>query len=465
MTSTLRFNTSPAEKRKAEECYFFSSFFLTQLVHHGLLAAAVPDDDSDEGWNRNFRRGFNRVRKWTKYINIFDKKFLFIPVNNNAHWSMVVVCNPGNIEMTNHDDEIDNNVKQDNVGGNHHWNTGGETECGGDVKERSPKENKDKRKGKKPSPLKRSQTGVGFEEGHFERDDLYAMDEMNDPRRSAACSGKTEEVIECDSRHLELVDEPELSVSDVLETELASRSEHDSKRSNEEKRETSSICDETAVVDDEDKEIPAFVCMDSLKCHPLKKICKILRKYLEEEWKCQKARHEMKKAELVNAGEGEKLRLVGQIQLKKTHPLFKKGTIPVRVTARNFPDVHPKVPTQENSCDCGVFLLKYAAWFFEEYIKGRPIRITQKSVAKQLKGVVNTNMFRYSIAKASSKCIKIIPHSLKNHQLSAFLTQFVLPSLSLDDISAKRKEMESLLRYSKSFPNNDMVFVLLFCFG
>jgi hypothetical protein len=39
---------------------------------------------------------------------------------------------------------------------------------------------------------------------------------------------------------------------------------------------TSPICDETTVVDDEDKEVPAFVCMNSLKLHPLKDICKIL---------------------------------------------------------------------------------------------------------------------------------------------------------------------------------------------
>ena len=41
---------------------------------------------------------------------------------------------------------------------------------------------------------------------------------------------------------------------------------------------------------DENREVPAFVCMDSLKCHPLEKICEILRKYLEMEWRCQKAR-------------------------------------------------------------------------------------------------------------------------------------------------------------------------------
>ena len=225
MIATLRLSKCPLERRRVDECYFYSSFFLNALVSSpGFLDAAVPDDDRNEEWNRNFIQGFNSVRKWTKEdINIFKKIFLFVPVNLDTHWSLVIVCNPGNI---------------------------------------------------------------------------------------------------------------------------------------------------STVVDDDDREIPAFVCMDSLKLHPLKRICQILRKYLEKQWECEK------------------------IQLKTSHPLSKKDTIPVRMTAQSFPDVHPKVPSQKNRYDCGVFLLKYAGWFFNEYIEGRPISLTHKSVERQLKGIVGTNMFR-----------------------------------------------------------------------
>jgi hypothetical protein len=141
----------------------------------------------------------------------------------------------------------------------------------------------------------------------------------------------------------------------------------------------------------------------------MKKICTVLRKYMEVEWQCQQKRHKeaIKKirAELMNAGEAEKLRLIDQIQLTQSYLLFKKGTIPIRLTATNFPDVHPKVPLQKNGYDCGVFLLKYAAWFFEEHIKGNPIRITQKSVANQLNIDINEDIFRYSVGKALIKCI------------------------------------------------------------
>jgi sentrin-specific protease 7 len=219
-------------KRRAENCYFFSSHFLTQLVHDDLLAKAVPDHDCDEEWNRSFNLGFNSVRKWTNHLDIFEKKYLFIPVNLNVHWSMIVVCNPGNNEMMNRDDDRENKANQDNA------------------------EN------------------------------------------------------------------------------------------------------------DAEAEIPAFVCMDSLKDHPQKQICQILRRYFN--------------------------------QLKKMHPRFNRGAIPVSLTDSNFRDVYPEVPLQQNSFDCGVFVLKYAAWFFNAYIQGCAIPINRKSVAQNLKGFVDKNMFRYS---------------------------------------------------------------------
>ena len=39
------------------------------------------------------------VEKWTarKGINVFAKKFIFIPINDALHWSLCVVVNPGHI--------------------------------------------------------------------------------------------------------------------------------------------------------------------------------------------------------------------------------------------------------------------------------------------------------------------------------------------------------------------------------
>lgn len=37
---------------------------------------------------------YEEMKKWTKRSNIFEKDFIFIPVNNNEHWNLIVVCYP-----------------------------------------------------------------------------------------------------------------------------------------------------------------------------------------------------------------------------------------------------------------------------------------------------------------------------------------------------------------------------------
>ena len=36
-----------------------------------------------------------RVQKWTKNVNIFQKDFIVIPINEHAHWFLAIICFPG----------------------------------------------------------------------------------------------------------------------------------------------------------------------------------------------------------------------------------------------------------------------------------------------------------------------------------------------------------------------------------
>ncbi|OQS02423.1 hypothetical protein THRCLA_05207 [Thraustotheca clavata] len=38
-----------------------------------------------------------RIKRWTKTVPIFERRFLFVPVNENCHWSLAVICNPGGL--------------------------------------------------------------------------------------------------------------------------------------------------------------------------------------------------------------------------------------------------------------------------------------------------------------------------------------------------------------------------------
>ena len=68
------------EDKSSSRFHFFTSHFYSTLVKKTA--------------------GPKQVMSWTakKKINIFEKKFIFIPINKDLHWSLCVVVNPGAIE-------------------------------------------------------------------------------------------------------------------------------------------------------------------------------------------------------------------------------------------------------------------------------------------------------------------------------------------------------------------------------
>lgn len=73
----------------AERSHVFSSFFYKQLSRR----RAAGEDDAPSVPDRHMRH--QRVKTWTRHVDIFTKDFLFVPVNQEAHWYLVVVCFPG----------------------------------------------------------------------------------------------------------------------------------------------------------------------------------------------------------------------------------------------------------------------------------------------------------------------------------------------------------------------------------
>ncbi|KAK9163665.1 hypothetical protein Syun_004567 [Stephania yunnanensis] len=80
----LKNNIKPEELRRF---HFFNSFFFRKLA----------DMDKNPSSASEGRAAFLRVRKWTRKVSLFEKDYLFIPVNFNLHWSLIVVCHPGEI--------------------------------------------------------------------------------------------------------------------------------------------------------------------------------------------------------------------------------------------------------------------------------------------------------------------------------------------------------------------------------
>ncbi|KAF5896084.1 interphotoreceptor matrix proteoglycan 2-like, partial [Clarias magur] len=72
----------------AERSHVFSSFFYKQLTRK-------PNSSEEEAGGTAQYRRHGRVRTWTRNVDIFSKDYLFIPVNQEAHWYLVVICFPG----------------------------------------------------------------------------------------------------------------------------------------------------------------------------------------------------------------------------------------------------------------------------------------------------------------------------------------------------------------------------------
>ncbi|XP_071732351.1 probable ubiquitin-like-specific protease 2B isoform X2 [Rutidosis leptorrhynchoides] len=86
----LKNKINPEERHRF---HFFNSFFFRKL--------ADPDKDSLDA--SQGRVAYQRVKKWTRKVNLFEKDFVFIPVNYNYHWSLILICHL--TEMATYKDE------------------------------------------------------------------------------------------------------------------------------------------------------------------------------------------------------------------------------------------------------------------------------------------------------------------------------------------------------------------------
>ncbi|TDH06723.1 hypothetical protein EPR50_G00116170 [Perca flavescens] len=85
----LKYLLQNASAAVAERTHVFSSFFYKQLTRRDNASEGVTSDSCQR------QRRHQRVKTWTRHVDIFNKDFLFVPVNQEAHWYLVVICFPG----------------------------------------------------------------------------------------------------------------------------------------------------------------------------------------------------------------------------------------------------------------------------------------------------------------------------------------------------------------------------------
>ncbi|XP_060944325.1 sentrin-specific protease 7 [Limanda limanda] len=247
----LKYLLHNASAAVAERCHIFSSFFFKQLTRRDNASEGATSDTCQR------QRRHQRVKTWTRHVDIFKKDFLFVPVNQEAHWYLVVICFHGlnepkfeawpspDSEMTKSHDETEELQEQDKAQRSKRPND----------TERAPQEN--------PSDNVAPETENTKEQ--------LAKDPPPGPVR---CTEKT-----------------------FLKTVVCKR--------------------------------PCILIMDSLKLSLHERVFKLLREYLQSEWEVRRG------------------------SSREFSPDQMKGS-------------HCQVPRQDNSSDCGLYLLQYVESFLKD---------------------------------------------------------------------------------------------------
>ncbi|XP_054642050.1 sentrin-specific protease 7 isoform X2 [Dunckerocampus dactyliophorus] len=225
----------------AERSHIFSSFFYKQLTRRDNAS----EGSATESCQRQKRH--QRVKTWTRHVDIFKKDFVFVPVNQEAHWYLVVICFPGLEE-----------------------------------------------------PTLEARTGSS----HNGTSEPPEQDEAGGSQRSSTDATVTPSV---------------LNRSDIVDTGQESANVIPSQVNCTEK-----TCLRTMVC-----KRPCILVMDSLKLSLHERIFKVLREYLQSEWEVRRGSS----------------RDFGPDQMKSSHC---------------------QVPLQDNSSDCGLYLLQYVESFLKD---------------------------------------------------------------------------------------------------
>ncbi|XP_058786266.1 probable ubiquitin-like-specific protease 2B isoform X2 [Vicia villosa] len=110
----IQYLKNQIQEEEKPRFHFFNSFFFRKLA----------DLDKNPSSASDGKAAFLRVRKWTRKVNLFEKDYIFIPVNFNLHWTLIVICHPGEVVNFN-DKELANSLRvpcilhMDSIKGNH----------------------------------------------------------------------------------------------------------------------------------------------------------------------------------------------------------------------------------------------------------------------------------------------------------------------------------------------------------
>ncbi|XP_051870835.1 sentrin-specific protease 7-like isoform X2 [Pristis pectinata] len=252
-----------APKELAERTHIFSSFFYRRLTRK-------DNAESEEVNNLSIQqKRHQRVKTWTRHVDIFTKDFIFVPINEESHWYLAVICFPG-LDQIIYESDLTNEPKANRLLSN-------------------------------PSSIHSNSENIS-------RDHISSPDETDGNTSQSVPSEDSEDKDSSTAPCVTPSTSPSPSTQECIKVpkNLHQQRERILKQ-------------------------PCILIMDSLRAASQLHTVKILREYLQIEWEVKKGGQRNFTADKM------------------------KGSV-------------PRVPKQDNSSDCGIYLLQYVESFFQNPI-------------------------------------------------------------------------------------------------
>ncbi|KAJ2782371.1 hypothetical protein H4R18_002304 [Coemansia javaensis] len=68
------------------QCFFFNTFFFRKLSQRGRSVLADPGSTPADAVHQ-------QLKKWTASVDLFEKRYIFVPINENTHWYLAIIAN------------------------------------------------------------------------------------------------------------------------------------------------------------------------------------------------------------------------------------------------------------------------------------------------------------------------------------------------------------------------------------
>lgn len=81
-------HTEILTEEQRNKTHIFSTFFYNTLTNTKLLG------QSNDVKLTAAQKRHERVKNWTKNVNIFEKDFIIVPINQQSHWYLAIICFP-----------------------------------------------------------------------------------------------------------------------------------------------------------------------------------------------------------------------------------------------------------------------------------------------------------------------------------------------------------------------------------